>query len=80
MHAFSFVIAALINTFYYTNTLSDSKSDFYAFIDFKFACNNDLTHVSIKKRIVNEFKKNAIIIDHAVKFLININKNQQQEV
>ena len=75
MHAFSFVIAALINTFYYTNTLSDSKSDFYTFINFKFACNNNLMCVSIKKRIVSEFKENAAIIDYAVKFSMNINKN-----
>ena len=77
MHALSFIIAALINTFYYTNTLSDSESDFYVFINSKFACNNNLMYVSIEKRIVNEFEENAITINHAVKFLININENQQ---
>ena len=75
MHALSFVVIILINTFCYTNTLFDSKSDSYAFIDFKFACNNNLMCVSIEKRIVSEFKKNAITIDHAVKFLMNIDKN-----
>ena len=75
MHAFSFVIAALINTFYYTNTLSDSESDSYALINFKFTYNNNLTHVLIEKRIVNEFEKNAATIDYAVKFSMNINKN-----
>ena len=80
MHAFSFVITILINTFCYTNTLSDSESDFYALINFKFAHNNNLTHVSIEKRIVNEFEKNAAIINYAIKFSMNINKNQQQKV
>ena len=75
MHVFSFIIITLINTFCYTNTLFNSKSDSYAFIDFKFIYNNNLMHVSIEKRIVNEFKKNAITIDYVIKFLININKN-----
>ena len=75
MHALSFVVAALINTFCYANTLFDSKSDFYVFINFKFAHNNDLTHVSIEKRIVSEFEENTAIINHAVKFSMNINKN-----
>ena len=77
MHASFFVIAALINTFCYTNILFNSKSDSYAFINFKFTCNNDLTCVSIKKRIVNEFEKNVATIDHAVKFSMNISENQQ---
>ena len=76
MHAFSFVVAVLINTFCYTNTLFDSKSDSYAFINFKFAHNNNFTCVLIEKRIVSEFEKNVATIDHTVKFLININKNQ----
>ena len=80
MHAFSFIVAALINTFYYTNTLSDSESDSYALINFKFAYNNNLTCVSIEKRIVSEFEENTTTIDHAVKFSMNINKNQQQEI
>ena len=80
IHAFSFVITALINTFCYTNTLFDSKSDSYALINFKFACNNNLTHVLIEKRIVSEFEENAATIDHAVKFSMNISENQQQEV
>ena len=75
MHASSFVIAVLINTFCYTNTLSDSKSDSYAFIDSKFACNNNFTHVLIEKRIVNKFEKNAATIDYAIKFSMNIDKN-----
>ena len=75
MHASSFVVAVLINTFCYTNTLFNSKSDFYAFIDSKFVYNNDLTCVLIEKRIVNEFKENAATINHAVKFLMNINRN-----
>ena len=75
MHAFSFVITVLINTFCYTNTLFDSKSDFYVFINSKFAHNNNLTHVLIEKRIVSEFEENATTIDHVVKFSMNINKN-----
>ena len=80
MHVSSFIITVLINTFCYTNTLSDLKSNFYVFIDSKFVHNNNLMHVSIEKKIVSEFEKNAATIDHAVKFLMNINKNQQQEV
>ena len=75
MHASSFVITVLINTFCYTNTLSDSESDSYALIDSKFACNNNLTHVLIEKRIVSEFEKNTVMINHAIKFSMNINKN-----
>ena len=75
MHAFSFVVTVLINIFCYTNILSNLKSDSYTFIDFKFACNNNLTCVLIEKKIVNEFKENAATINHAVKFLMNINKN-----
>ena len=75
MHAFSFIIAALINTFCYVNTLFNSKSDSYVFIDSKFACNNDLMCVLIEKRIVSEFEENAAIIDHAIKFSMNINEN-----
>ena len=75
MHAFSFVIAALINTFCYTNILFNSKSDSYTLIDSKFAHNNNLICVSIEKRIVNEFEKNAATIDHAVKFSMNIDRN-----
>ena len=77
MHASSFVVIVLINTFYYANTLSDLENDSYAFINFKFTYNNNLMCVLIEKRIVNKFEKNAIIIDHAIKFLININENQQ---
>ena len=75
MHALSFVVAVLINTFYYANTLSDSESDFYIFIDSKFAHNNNLMCVSIEKRIVNEFEENAITINHAVNFSMNISEN-----
>ena len=75
MHTFSFIVAVLINIFCYANTLSDLKSDFYVFIDFKFAHNNDFTHVSIEKRIINEFEENAVTIDHAVRFSMNIDKN-----
>ena len=75
MHAFSFVVTTLINTFCYTNILFNLRSDSYAFINFKFAYNNDLTHILIEKRIVNEFEKNAAIIDHAVKFSMNIDRN-----
>ena len=32
--------------------------------------------VLIEKRIVSEFEKNAITIDYAVKFLMNISENQ----
>ena len=75
MHTLSFVITILINTFCYANTLSDSKSDSYALIDSKFTYNNDFTCVLIEKRIVNKFEENAAIIDYAVKFLMNIDKN-----
>ena len=80
MHASSFVVAVLINTFCYTNTLFNLKNDFYALIDSKFVYNNDLTCVLIEKRIVNKFEKNAATIDYAVKFSMNISRNQQQEV
>ena len=74
MHALSFIVITLINTFCYTNTLSNLKSDSYVFINFKFAHNNNLTYVSIEKRIVSEFKENAAIINHVIKFLMNIKK------
>ena len=80
MHALFFVVAVLINTFCYANTLSNLESDSYAFIDFKFAHNNNLMCVLIEKRIVSEFEENAATIDHAVKFSMNIDENQQQEV
>ena len=76
MHALSFVVTVLINTFCYANILSDLKSDSYALINSKFAYNNDFMHILIEKRIVNEFEENAITIDHAVKFSMNINENQ----
>ena len=75
MHASSFVVTILINTFCYTNILSDLKSDSYAFIDSKFACNNNLMCVSIKKRIISEFEENTATINHAVKFSMNIDEN-----
>ena len=75
MHAFSFIIAVLINIFCYTNTLFNLKNDFYVFINFKFAYNNDLTHVLIEKRIINKFKENAATIDHVIKFSMNIDRN-----
>ena len=75
MHASFFVVAVLINTFCYANTLSDSKSDSYALIDSKFAYNNNLTCVLIEKRIVSEFEENVATINHAVKFSMNINEN-----
>ena len=75
MHALSFVIAVLINTFCYTNILFDLKSDSYVLINSKFAHNNNLMCVLIEKRIVNEFKENVATINHAVKFSMNINEN-----